>query len=108
MPNRFYIRRFLNRPGHHAGAYVLASVTDTSGWDPDSEGQPWIEFEIADCSRRVSLDFPLHSGPERRNSLHKARLLLRTLEAFVAALEAEVRLADARDRRARAKKKDRA
>jgi hypothetical protein len=108
VPNRFYIRRFLNRPGHHAGAYVLASVRDTSGWDPETEDTPWIEFEIADCSRRVSLDFPLHSGSDRRNSLYKARLLLRTLEAFVAALEAEVGLAHERQRRARATKKNRA
>jgi len=104
VPNRFYIRRFLNRPGHHAGAYLLASVPDTSNWDPDAEGSPWIEFEIADCSRRVSLDFPLHTRSQRRNSLYKARLLRRSLEAFIAALEAEARLAEARERRARSER----
>jgi hypothetical protein len=103
VPNRFYIRRFLNRPGYHAGAYLLAYVQDTSE-SSDDDAESWVEFELADCSRRVSLDFSLRSRPERRNSLYKARLLLRTLEAFVAALEAEARLADERDARARTRK----
>jgi hypothetical protein len=103
VPNRFYIRRFLNRPGHFAGAYVLASVPDTTDWN-DPDARPWIEFELADGSRRVSLEFSLQSRPERRNSLYKARLLLRAVEAFVAALEEEVRLADAREARKRRRK----
>lgn len=30
MPrDRMYVRRFLNEPGHHGGAYLLLSVPDT-------------------------------------------------------------------------------
>ncbi len=101
MPNRFYVRRFLNRPGHHAGGYVLASVEDTSRADDDIA---WVEFALADCSRRVSLDFPLATRSERSNSVRKARMLLGVLEAFVEALEAEAALVEARHARRRAEK----
>ena len=40
MPNRFYIRRFLNRPGHHAGAYVLAHVEDITEEFTDPPEEP--------------------------------------------------------------------
>jgi hypothetical protein len=77
MPNpykaRVDVRRFLNLPGFHGGAYVVAYVEDTSGreitkFDPFGyEGgryvnlQPWIILEIADCSNRISLEFEVDS-----------------------------------------------
>lgn len=100
MPNRFYVRQFLNRRGHHGGGYLLASVPDTSAL-PDDADPPWVEFELADCSRRVALDFPLGTRADRQNSLHKAHLLLREIGAFVEALEAEVELAEQRGPRCR-------
>jgi hypothetical protein len=62
MPReRLYVRRFLNEPGHHGGAYLLLSVPDTEG-----EGGSYVEsnvrFEIADCARNVQLEFPLHDA----------------------------------------------
>lgn len=100
MPNRFYVRRFLNRAGHHGGGYLLASVPDTSHDRADADPS-WVEFELADCSRRVSLEFPLETRGDRQNSLHKAHLLLREIGAFVEALEAEAALAEERGPRGR-------
>src|SRR6266542_5267018 len=82
MPNpyraRVDVRRFLNLPGFHGGAYVVAYVEDTSSReltkrDPlGYEGsryfnpQPRIILEIADCSERVNLEFELDSDPTSR------------------------------------------
>jgi hypothetical protein len=98
MPReRLYVRRFLNEPGHHGGAYLLLSVPDTEG-----EGGSYVEsnvrFEIADCARNVQLEFPLHDAAARRNSLRKARLLSSALQEFERALSAEAKVAAARER----------
>jgi len=98
MPReRLYVRRFLNAPGHHGGAYLLLSVSDT-----EDEGGSYVEspvrFEIADCARNVQLDFPLHGADARRNSLRKARLLSSALQDFERALSAEAKVAAARER----------
>lgn len=92
MPSRYYVRKFLNRPGHHGGAYVLVEVEDTSK-STDHDDLAFIEFEISDCFRRVGLDFPLHTAAERRNSLVKARLLADVTARFLEALEVEAELA---------------
>ena len=85
--NRFYSRRFLNHAGHHAGAYILAIVEETEPDDLDA----WCEvtLEITDCYRRVSLEFPLGDEDDRRNSVHKARVLARDLTRFAEELEVE-------------------
>lgn len=91
MERRFYTRRFLNLPGCHGGAYILAEVEATGPDDPDwSATEPFIE--ITDCARRVRLDFPLYSAEERRNSLRKARILAGELTRFADALEVEAEL----------------
>jgi hypothetical protein len=82
MPReRLYIRRFLNAPGHHGGAHLLLSVSDTED-DTGSYVESHVRFEIADCVRNVQLDFPLHGADARRNSLRKARLLASALREF--------------------------
>lgn len=103
MPNRLYIRRFLNRPGHHGPAFMLLKVEDTSASD-DLDEYPEVDFELADCFARIVLSFDLDSASGRRNSLHKARLLRDGVTAFHDALEAEIALMDEREaarRRAR-------
>ncbi len=103
MSERFYTRRFLNKRGHHAGAYILASVEDTSS-EPDNE-PTWadIEFTIADCGRQISLAFEARPG-EFENSLHKIDLLVETLTKFRAALVAEGELEKLRAMKHRARK----
>ena len=98
MPlDRMYVRRFLNEPGHHGGAYLLLSVPDTEG-ARGSYVESSVRFEIADCARNVQLEFPLHDAAARRNSLRKARLLSSVLQEFERALSAEAKVAAARER----------
>lgn len=97
MPNRYYTRRFLNRRGHHAGGYVLASVENTSRRKGDCTWTD-IEFTIADCGRQISLSFEV--GPKYLdNSLRKVDILIDTLTNFRQALVEEGQLAAERARR---------
>ena len=84
----FYRRRFLNRRGHHAGAFVLA-VCKIGTW------QDWAELDafvtIADCSRVVTLDLSGATTSEISNALFKARTLRDTIVDLTATLE---RMAD--------------
>lgn len=96
------IRRFLNRPGHHAGAYVIASVADSSSCrraDCDHYFCAEMDLRISDCDR--SLDFAVNDAAARRNSLYKINTLIDTLEAFREALiiEADRAAANKRPRR---------
>jgi hypothetical protein len=98
MPrDRMYVRRFLNEPGHHGGAYLLLCVSDTEG-ARGSYVESSVRLEIADCARNVQLEFPLHDATVRRNSLKKARILSRALHDFERALTAESEVAAARER----------
>ncbi|MGH2595179.1 MAG: hypothetical protein ACRDH7_04370 [Actinomycetota bacterium] len=98
MPrDRMYVRRFLNEPDHHGGAYLLMSVPDSEG-ARGSYVESSVRFEIADCARNVQVEFPLHDAAARRNSLRKARLLSSVLRDFERALSAEAKVAAARER----------
>jgi hypothetical protein len=108
MPNpykaRVDVRRFLNLPGFHGGAYVVAYVEDTSGREitkRDSFGYessryvnplPRIILEIADCSNRVNLEFELDSELDVENSMHKIDTLAAALAELRAGLVEEARL----------------
>jgi hypothetical protein len=96
MPYRMRVRKLLNRPGCHAGAYVLAEVEDSSNLKKDRNGLwPWVDITLvlADCGRAVSYDFNLETASERRNSLHKIDLLVETLSRFRDAMHQEAELA---------------
>lgn len=94
MPLRpFYRRRFLNRRGFHAGAYVLAECRLDSYRPAGPAGgrrEHWIDASVtvADCGRIATLDFCVHDEAQVANALHKARLLRDVLVDFTAALEA--------------------
>jgi len=94
MPNpykaRVDVRRFLNLPGFHGGAYVVAYVEDTSGRALNPH--PRIILEIADCSNRINLEFELDSELDVENSLHKVDTLVAALTEFRAGLIEEARL----------------
>jgi len=108
MPNpykaRVDVRRFLNLPGFHGGAYVVAYVEDTSIREltkRDSFGdegsrfvnpRPRIILEIADCSDRINLEFDLDSALHVENSLHKVDVLAAALAEFRAGRVEEARL----------------
>ena len=89
-------RRFLNLPGYHGGAYVLAYVEDTTdrasanGAGPCPA--PQVDFEIGDGDGRVVLHFGLATAAERLNAFHKVDALIETLVRFRAGLAAEADL----------------
>ena len=104
-------RWFLNLPGWHGGAYVVAYVEDTSDrhpyrdeWHQDDcpdcphNFEPRIILEIADCDRRINLQFDLVSEAERENSLHKLDTLVAALKVFRTGLEEEFHEYDRRAR----------
>jgi hypothetical protein len=101
MAYRLRVRKFLNRPGHHGGAYVLAEVEDSTHLEMDrNELQSWVNITLvlSDCSRMVSYDFNLETASERKNSLHKIDLLVETLSRFREAMYQEAELAAQRHR----------
>jgi len=88
-------RAFLNLPGFHGGAYVVAYLEDTSDRSPRCDPycdddctdcprnfEPRMILEIADCSRRVNLDFDVDLEEARANSLHKVDTLIAALRVF--------------------------
>ena len=114
MPNPYKAlineREFLNLPGFHDGAYVVAYVEDTSareigkrdGWGVELgryvNPRPRIILELADCSNRINLEFELASELHVENSLHKVDTLLAVLARFRAGLVAEADRYRARER----------
>jgi hypothetical protein len=111
-------RHFLNLPGYHAGAYVRAYVEDTSALPSEYDERalnhfPQIDLEIADCVRRISLEFDITSAGDRMNSFHKVDTLIAALQALRQGMAEEAALYRARaaavevDRRAREEAKKR-
>jgi hypothetical protein len=104
-------RHFINLPGFHGGAYIVAYVEDTSARDPGPlyycrpncsscphNFEPRLILEIADCADRINLEFELHSNLHRTNSLHKLDTLITALTNFRAGLIAECEEYDRRER----------
>ncbi|MFD7022492.1 hypothetical protein [Promicromonospora sukumoe] len=88
---RFYRRTFLNRRGHHAGAYTLADITTEPGFTRDEQAKRVsARLTIADCGRVVTLDLDADTPADARNALHKARLLRDIVDRSVDALERAV------------------
>ena len=103
-------RWFLNLPGFHGGAYIVAYVEDTSerglerthDCNDDCERCPYnfeprMILELADCTDRISLDFDLDSDAGRANSLHKLDTLIAALKVFREGFVAEFEPYDRRE-----------
>lgn len=82
---RVDVRRFLNYPGFHDGAYIVAYVEDTRrrriaaprnprAFNADPIPHARTILEIADCGGRINLDFSLHRELHVQNSLQQGRL----------------------------------
>ena len=105
-------RWFLNLPGFHAGAYVVAYVEDTSECglrrnpycddddcvDCPANFEPRMTLEIADCYKRVELEFDLDIERARLNSLHKLDTLIAALRVFRKGLVEEFEEYDRREK----------
>lgn len=90
MATRFYRRRFLNRRGHHAGAYIYANLAIEARRREGARDVIDAELTIADCSRVMTLDFAVYDRAGARNAVYKARLLRQVVNDFTDALEAAV------------------
>lgn len=75
---RLYVRKFLNKPGHHTVASVLCSVDRSE-----------LTFILSDCDRTVKLDFNGYRTDGRKNALFKVEALIDVLSQFKAAMEEE-------------------
>jgi hypothetical protein len=102
-------RAFLNLPGFHGGAYVLAYVEDTSERglfecdDPactrcPQNFEPRMILELADCEDWIRLEFDVYSEARRANSLHKLDTLIAALRVFRQGLVDEFEPYDRRQR----------
>ena len=102
-------RWFLNLPGFHGGAYVVAYVEDTSKRDLERcdddacDGcsynfEPRMILELADCRDRINLEFDVDSEAGRANSLHKLDTLITALRIFRDGVVAEFEPYDRRQR----------
>src|SRR4051794_1008940 len=104
-------RRFLNLPGFHGGAYVVAYVEDTSSREPCGDSwchhhaddephnfEPRMILEIADCNDRIDLEFDVDSEAGRANSLHKLDTLIAALRILRKGITAEFAEYDRRER----------
>jgi hypothetical protein len=113
MPYRARVneRWFLNLPGFHGGAYVVAYVEDTADrglqYGPDCDDdceqcpynfEPRMTLEVADCNRRVDLAFDVDSEAGLANSLHKLDTLIAALRVFREGIVSEAELYDRRER----------
>lgn len=92
---RLYVRQFLNKPQNHTVGYILAEVGNSE------EGNTEIILTIGDCRHQITLEFPVYSAEDRKNSLYKARLLADTLTKFEEALKIECERAAQKKRRSR-------
>ena len=103
-------RWFLNLPGFHGGAYVVAYVEDTTDCGPrkgrycdddcpdcPENFEPRTILEIADCSERIELEFEFYNERRRANSLHKLDTLITALRVFRKGLEEEFAEYDRRE-----------
>jgi hypothetical protein len=104
-------RWFLNQPGFHGGAYVLAYLEDTSELHPRPEEwcdedcrecphnfEPDSLLEIADCRERIELEMDFGTEAGRMNSLHKLDTLIAALRVFRTGLAEEFAEYERRER----------
>ena len=70
----------LNKAGHNSTAAIAASIINYYG------NTPSVELQMSDCSRVVTLDFPILEEADRENTLFKLDTLLSVLTDFRSAV----------------------
>lgn len=90
QPDRFYVRQFLNTEEHGGAAHIVGIVSSNSGHE--SKRNVDAHFDIADCSRTVSLDFDVYGDSDQaeENVRVKLRRFVKAVKMFEAALLAEL------------------
>src|SRR5690349_13708358 len=94
----FYRRLFLNRRGHHAGAYAIAEcAVETYRGKPDLDAY----LKLADCSRVVTIDLSGSTIKEIDNAVRKVHVLHDVVTELCASVDAAA--AEVKERRAAAR-----
>lgn len=81
----YYKRIFLNKPRRHAGAFVIAEVTEERWSHKDKKGKEHEQtrldalLEISDCSRHISLSLDTGKKQDRANTIYKLNTLISVL-----------------------------
>lgn len=90
----FYIRRWLNKERHHAGAHVIAEVRVRTWKGHDKEKKKYVSVDadltIADCNRTVTLDFGAYGDSfdrDKKNVRYKVNTLRHSINQFLDAVE---------------------
>ena len=100
--NKFHLRKrmFLASVSTGTTSYILAEVESSGGGE-----YKWGHYmlTIADCRRRIQLEFFLGTVRARRESLRKLDLLLKVLGSFRNALIAEAQAITEYERAAKKK-----
>src|SRR5947209_6293555 len=82
---RCNVRKFLNRPGHHGNASVIAYVERGR----NDKRWPWTFFQVSDCDSSIILDFSGYAKEDRENNICKIDALYDAVGKFRTALHAE-------------------
>lgn len=93
---RVNVREFLNLKGQGGGAYIMASVDDTSGDKCSRDSYTSTSLTIADCSTVIDLALSVRPGAGIRNTRHKLTVLIETLQKVLEGCEAESKLIEER------------
>jgi hypothetical protein len=101
MGNKYHTqkREFLNLKTDMR-AYVIATVEDTSDFEPccrDLKKSGEVVFKISSCYDEIELHFVMDTPAERENSLYKANKLAEVMIAFRDAVEKEVNIVNERE-----------
>lgn len=74
------IQTFLNDPHHEDKGWIKGTVNPPASWS--SAGKPSIYLHVADCDRKISLDFTPCSDAEVEERIAKVERLRDTVNAF--------------------------
>lgn len=79
-----YGREFLNLPHLVSTSSNIAYKIEVQTWDEELKKENLcdradVDFEISDCSKRISLDFDIFTEEQMTNSLHKIDVMVKTL-----------------------------
>jgi len=95
---RYYKRTFLAPALSRTSSYIIAEI------ESSYEGTYVVGtnlLTIADCGRRIQLEFFLGNARDRQRSLAKAQLLADVINTFCAELREESKLIEQADKKGR-------
>lgn len=83
----FSRKEFLNLPGQHSNASVVAQIMKYGLNEHRDAESVDVELYISDCRRTISLELGLGDEYARENAIHKVETLIDVLEEFKTSLK---------------------